>query len=559
MEDNKPKKDAELDDFWDIDHLIPQRPETKKQNRTSYDTNTVEIRSEKSTASSNPVRSESLSATEFKRFIPPFTEKDFSEEKKPDFEYERQGSLIHSVKIYNWQTKYAFYERFSEDAKRLWKYRGGESPQVPFFSYSPQYSHMNRDQLSYYLWWRENARHGKYLDADYSYVLLYVYELINLSELLEHGYCLDQLCGIWIAYGEKYPFISKYLAEWVCDFCLIFNLEIPSEKLRRLYPQIMKECTLKEFYASCDPSGSTLSARALIDISGAYDFTKSKYATEDRIPIMKKHLIGALDHVVKRLSEQGRGLFTIGASTLRVIRTSYTGALCSPAIKKKIDVEYNSYGHSYELKYMVSDILKYSENKLRKLWGIKSRLSIYALPNEIKGYVEEYFDKVLLDSRAAGAIGATSKKRAEEMEYEKLYYTPKQPLSLERASSIEDESWDTTKLLVDTFEEEFAIQAEEENEPQIVSNETEIQENESNGLRQALGEKYEFLIAVLEENMSEQRAILARLGVLAEALVDEINEIAYDVIGDILIEDDGEKYTVIDEYKEQITGGSSDE
>lgn len=554
MDENKAKRNAELDDFWDIDQLIPKRSDPKKQARTSYDTETVEVMSENDCKKSDVIKSDKLSTTEFRRFVPPFTEKDFNEERKPDFEYERESSLIHNVKVYNWQTKYEFYDRFYEDAKRLWKYRGVEAPFVPFFSYSPQYSHMNRAQLAYYLWWRENVRRGKYIDTDYSYVLLYIYELINLSELLDRNRCLDQLCGIWIAYGEKYQFIGKYLAEWVCDFCLINNLTIPSEKLVRLYTRIMKECTLKEFYVSCDPSGGMLSAQALIDISGAYDFTKSKYATPDRIPIMKKHLTEALEFVVDRLYSQGRGLFTIGASRLRVLRTSYTGALCSPSIKKKIDVEYSSYGYSYELKYMVSDILKYSENKLRKLWGIKSRLGIYALPNEIKGYVEEYFDKVFADARATRAIGATSKKRTEEMEYEKLYYTPKQPLSIERANSIENESWDTTKLLVDTFAEEIVEMKNEDIYVKNVSNDTEVCEN---NLVLALGEKYKFVIAVLDNDVSAQVKIASELGILSEALVDEINEISVDTLGDILIEDDGEGYKIIDEYIGQITGGRS--
>jgi len=247
-------------------------------------------------------------------------------------------------------------------------------------------------------------------------------------------------------------------------------------------------------------------------------------------------------------------LFTIGASRLRVLRTSYTGALCSPSIKKKIDVEYSSYGHSYELKYMVSDILKYSENKLRKLWGIKSRLGIYALPNEIKGYVEEYFDKVFVDTRATRAIGATSKKHTEEMEYEKLYYTPKQPLSIERANSIENESWDTTKLLVDTFAEEIVEMKNEDICAKNVSNDTEVHEND---LELALGEKYKFLIAVLNNDVSAQVKIASELGILSEALVDEINEISVDTLGDILIEDDGKGYKIIDEYIGQITGGRS--
>ena len=544
----------ELDDFWDIDRLIPDRAEKKKHASPSFDTSTVEVTSDRGERKVETVRSERLSPTEFRRFIPPFSEKDL-DAPKPDREYEREGSLIHTVKIYNWQNKYSFYDRFLEDAKRLWKYRGAECPLVPFFSYSPQYAQMNKDQLSYYLWWRENARHGKYLESDYSYILLYVYELINLSELLDRTYCLDQLCGVWLGCGKKYPFIAKYLAEWVCDFCLIHDIPAPTEKIGELYPQIMKDCTLKEFYTPSDPTGFAVSARALIEISGAYDYTKSKYATPERIPVMKKHLEGALDHVMKRLAEQGRGLFTIGASGFKVIRTSYTGAHCSPTIKKKIEVEYSSFAHSYELKYTVSDVLKYSENKLRKLWGIKSRLSIYALPNEIKGYADEYFDSILLNSASLGAISRTAKRRAEELEYERLYYTPTQPLSLDRASEIEEGSWNTTKLLVDTFVEEETTEIIDKN----VSCETEIAQNNDSDIKTALGEKYAFLLAVLNGDVAAQRKIVQDLGTLSEALVDEINEIAFDVIGDVIIEDDVEGLTVVEEYREQITGGQVNE
>jgi hypothetical protein len=199
---------------------------------------------------------------------------------------------------------------------------------------------------------------------------------------------------------------------------------------------------------------------------------------------------------------------------------------------------------------MVSDVMKYSENRLRRLWGIKSRLSIYALPTEIKGYVDEYFDRILLNAKSVGAISRTSKKRAEELEYEKLYAAPAEPFSLARASQIEEGSWDTTKLLVDTFEDESNFEIIEE----AVSNNTENKAENKNTLEEALGEKYEFLIAVLTENVKEQRNIIQRLGVLSEALVDEINEIAYDLLGDILIEDDGEKLTIIEEYREEIGG-----
>ena len=86
--------------------------------------------------------------------------------------------------------------------------------------------------------------------------------------------------------------------------------------------------------------------------------------------------------------------------------------------------------------------------------------------------------------------------------------------------------------------------------PQIIP--TPIDQNKNN---KSMG----FLIAVLNGDVAEQGRISTELGMLSEALVDEINEISFDVFGDVLIEDDGDGYKIIEEYKEQITGGSSNE
>ena len=82
MDEKKPKSQAELDDFWDIDQLIPKKPVARSKAHTSFDTSTVEVTSAAREIKSSPIRSESLSDTEFRRFVPPFTEKDFAKEQK---------------------------------------------------------------------------------------------------------------------------------------------------------------------------------------------------------------------------------------------------------------------------------------------------------------------------------------------------------------------------------------------------------------------------------------------------------------------------------------------
>ncbi len=545
-------RDAELDRFWDIDELIPKKKSVENTKRVLFDTEAVEINSPSSADGSKDgkklYRSETISSTEFKRFIPPFTEKDMENIPKPDVEYTRENSLIKKVKIYNWQSKYRFYERFTEDAKRLWNRKGEIAKSVPFFSFSPQYAQLNRDQLAFYLWWRECFRKGEYIDADYSYVLLYVYEIINLSDTLSPEYCLDQMCTVWLNYGEKHPFIGKYLSEWVCDLCLINDLQIPADRIRQLYPQIMRDCTLKEFYALCEGGGNLVCAQTLMDVCGAYDYKKSKCATPERLPIMEKYLTGALRKVLKTFAKSEKAFAMIGSADNHTVRSAYTGALCCAHLKKRIEVEYFSFTHSYELRYLVSDILKYSENKLRGAFGVKSRLSVYALPTEMKKCIDKYFETVVFSPRNKGEIVSVTKKSKPAEEYEKLYTPQKTELDTQRASMIENDSWSVTQMLVG----EELVEKTKENTENIVSEETKNDRNEATDTRAAFGMRYDFILAVLNSDIQAQRRILSEMGMMADALVDEINEIAADIFGDVIIEDNGNGYEIIEEYKELI-------
>ena len=539
MKDEKTTKN-ELDSFWDIDSLIPKAKEKNKAKNVSFDTNTVSIEAKSVEAqTANAVKSSPLSieknGTVITRFIPPHSAGDVIDRRPPDLEYSRPESLVRKVKIYNWQTKYSSYERFTEDAVRFFKVKGEECPRVPFFAYSPQYSQMNKAQLEWYFWWRSNFRKGEILDTDYSYVLLYAYELINLSEKLDKDYCLDNLCRVWLEYGQKHEFINRYLCEWVCDFCLIHQKTPPIEKIKSLYPYILKNALLKEFYIYGDFRESGIGADTLMAMCPSYDYQKSKYATPDRLPMMEKYMKGALGRVIASNSAGGTSLSGFGFSDSSVTRTSYTGAYCSASVKKRIEVDYCSFSRSYELRYLVADVLRYTENKLRAAWGIRSRLSIYALPTHVRNCIDEYF----IEHPIRRADDTDRNGRRIVNEYDRLYDAPKTAFSADNAEKIEMASWDTTKLLVETFEEE-------EKEIAVVEEKTTVQDSD---LKTALGERFEYLLAVLEGDKKKQREITQ----MPDAIVDEINEIAADILGDIIIEEDDDGgYRVIEEYREVI-------
>ena len=101
---------------------------------------------------------------------------------EPYLVYEPDSSIIKRVSVSKWQTRYNFYEKFASDAARLWNRTSGECDNVPFFSYIPQYNQLSYTQLKWYLCWREKVRNGVYPRCDYSYILLFIYEILNCPD-----------------------------------------------------------------------------------------------------------------------------------------------------------------------------------------------------------------------------------------------------------------------------------------------------------------------------------------------------------------------------------------
>jgi hypothetical protein len=194
------------------------------------------------------------------------------------------------------------------------------------------------------------------------------------------------------------------------------------------------------------------------------------------------------------------------------------------------------------LRFIITDILKYAENRIRAHIGVKSRLSVNILPDGIKRLADEYFATELPIRVAHASI-------PEEIpEYEKLYEPTSSGLSLASAAMIEELSWETTGKLVEAFEGEApeAI-TEPEPEPEPISDEASLWDmlNEN---------ELEFIRAALAEDFVLQSSIASRIGSLPDIIADRINTLAADTMGDILLEDIGGGYAVIEDYIEETKG-----
>ncbi len=525
------------DDFWDISSLVPPRPNALKTPPVSRDTSAIEITSAVRDEA-KPYRVEDAVLTE--HYVhPPVRE----EKPAPLFTYTPTDSLLHEVRVYAWGKRYDYYERFRAHARALLPKEGVQSESVPFFSYMPQYAQMSEAQLAYYLWWRTNFRKSVYLDAEYSYLLLYLYELINVCDVMPATGVQDAMLRLWVQYRRAHPRLDPLIREWLCDHALLYRLPAPSLP-RDERREMIGAARLKEYYVPLGGDGVAL-VDAVLYFCNNYDYTKSKFFSEDTARDYHRVLRGALAVAIDYLRERDGNVLTGGTGISTVSRDAFSGAICSYHLKRRIEVDYTSFSHTHELRYIMSDVLKYAENGLRATRGVKSRLSVYAIEVPLRERLDAYLAVALPPKTHAHA------KKEETPAYERRYDLPVREVSLARAAEIEAASWQTTKRLVEAFEEQTTVNGAsfEKKVPEIPAH---ILEQAEDGLAASLGELCALVSLFAAGDTVGARAFAREKGRMLDALVDEINSVAADVLGDIILEDVGDGYAVIEEYRDQL-------
>lgn len=541
---NKSRRE-ELDDFWDLSSLVPKRSFNQPSTKNT-DTSAVEL-SDIRPATAPKATTEN--DTVIKRYINPlhYEQKKIRRESFESSEvYYPENSLLHRVTLKKRKSEYQLYGEFLEDAKRYKDAQASECEFEPYYSYVPQYNQLTSAQLDYYLWWRECFRNGRPIKIDYSYVLLYIYELINLGEHQDLRYAQEQLTSLWNCYHKEYSALASKLATWICDFSLIHRLPAPSGASHRIGKHAP---ALKEFYLHMPQGDYDGCARSLIKYGTEYDYRTSKFAKEENIAVFDTHILGAMHTAVKFYSKGGVLLSELASEDSKLVRNSFEGALTTSDQRYEIEVKYCSFSRSNELRYIMGDIVKYSENKIRAYLGIKSRLSVYSVSGELQKAIDSYFDAALLSKPRVSA------KKDEKHDYDALYDLPKSTLSLEKAKQIEKNSWEVTRDLISAFEEEESTT--DEITPKILVGtppaDTPSEEEQADlSLISALGEYAELARAIKRKDLSACVEFVSAHGKLLESAVDEINEIAVEIIGDTLIEEIDGGFEIIACYSDMI-------
>ena len=443
-------------------------------------------------------------------------------------EYDGEGALCH-VKIMKWPTSYSFYAHFAEMAEKLWRKKAPRCDSVPFYSFMPQYDQMTTGQLMFYLYWRDRVRHGEYPHADYSYILLYLYEIMNLPDLISPATGASFIAHAWVEYRPTYPHLDKYAGEWLIDYCLIRKTPVPYDVIAPILPDAVKNLSLPELYVDMKNAGFEIMRSC-----SAYDHEKSKYYADNK---------DVFDEHIKKAARIGAAAYFGGdvcenIRPVRVSRSTFSWAVVRSGVKFQTEITYKPFLKDRSVREVMTVIIKYCENNVRAALGIKSRFSKLTLPENVAQAIDGYFDAVFPDRYAK------KKKQSDDEEYMKFYEPDASGADIDRAMQIERDAWQTA---IELDAENIAFEEDDALLP--------IAEDAAEG--GADGDCFSAFVSALPPEM---RAILssaadgtfgktcASFGVPPTEAERIINEIAFDTTGDAVLS--GGK--MIDDYSDEI-------
>lgn len=571
MPRDKDKMDS--DSFWDLSADIkPSAINSMPKTRHTAGVKTSEIE----------FGEDPLSENQYPDVPVPNLRKNFeiSPQKNPDrkllFEYKPQNPLVTSVQVFTDKNSNGIFSKdnlFLRERSALIDKKGTEVPHTPFYSISPRYSQMTRKQLAYYLWWRENVRHGIWLECDVSYVLLYAHELI-VSDDEAPDEVLRKLCKLYKTEVRGKRASNYGIGNLICDYCLLRNLHLPEEYLGEEFSKFLAYSGMPEFFVDIsDRTNPSLYGRIIVAVS-VYNHRKSKYYSENP-QLFEKHMHGVIekiftdDKAFAELSSFSKSAY----GEVIVSKKPFFGISGITSKQARIKVTYYPLTM---LQSIITDALRYTENKIREHMGIKSKLNITTINPEIKRAIDEYTTEFCPPAQRSRASVIAEKKQEEK--YAEFYDTPKVQLSTEKARQIELNSWNTTKKLVEAFSDSETLDKSEDNavsdieyiSPLQTSVKTPVESTPAQSVTQQnflsdssadketspseqimhnSGEFAPFINLCLHANATEQRKFAKEKLITPDEIAEKINEQALNIIGDVLLEETENGYEIIEDYR----------
>lgn len=435
-----------------------------------------------------------------------------------------------------------------------------DAPIVPFFAFYPTYKQMSVAQLRSYFTIRKLLRQGKFPDVSLSYIFVYAYETLMQIGVAtpEEGY--EILCEL----RDNYPGLNQarrpYLTEWLKDYVVWYGLT-----------NHYADCFAKERQEDDDTdlmnSYAKVSDEALFGILDRYThhgiskgalYKKQPAAAMSAVAFVMRRLIGLIE---KRYGHR-MGTLCYGTRVRRQHVMFDTAVFYSPDPVMEMEANVSS-AHRYTCRRglwkktvtaergiitppMLKAVLHDVDALVRQRLGVKPAIKTLAVR------ASAYLDQPMLDAIAEWyGEWKTRENERKEIARRKALRQARQSVSIDlgKIGKIrEDADMVRDKLIVEE------ASSPQQTPPPAPSQGDGVASPRPDGaglvVGSAVDEASTFLSLLLSGG--DYKAFLRQAHIPAGVMVEKINEKAMEEIGDVVLEDDGEKITVIEDYRDDI-------
>ncbi|MEK4328363.1 TerB N-terminal domain-containing protein [Paenibacillus sp. FSL R7-0312] len=521
-------------------------------------------------------------STEQNMEVPPRSSAEAVIPKPPEGPGKKKTSQYNTVQLQLWDMEETqepvttTESQFVQRARELADHKEPAALFVPFKSYWPTYGHMTGAQSRWYFFWRDEVRQGRYPKTDLSYIFLHIYELINGVGWDEPQDGCRQLGLLWEAYRDKYKRLDQYLGGWIADFSFVHKLDIPLSEIVIRTRGLAGDLAELELVRCLSAAPEQLSIEVL-SVMSDYDISKSKFYTGEGKAAAEKYIpqvVALIDTYVAR--KHGSNLITMFPPGPPVVRERY--------LFRSAVYDISLYGYSVlvpvvriskspPLRSLITRLFRLTENKLRALMGYRGRLKDVKVDADMEALVTKFLQREFrkAEQEEKGPAVVIDQRKLEQLKNDSEVV--RSLLTVEEALEKDD----GTDWGIETLDEaepgsvavaagsrseetagegEPAVRVSDEEKLDIIVEEPAVQGQADSPLPNIDGEadswtsfaselsllQRETLLALAEdEGLAKVNRLAAGGGTMAELLFDEINELAMDSLGDLVI--DGEELT----------------
>lgn len=437
---------------------------------------------------------------------------------------------------------------------------------VPCNKNNPVYNNLTIYQLRSYFSWRTLIRNKLYKQTEQSYVFLYIYELLNKIGVKNEIDGLNKIIDLWQNYRVFDNSFDKYLSNWVKDYYIINRINIDFNLIEEEFP-IKNNDNLEDISEIL--IGNYENKLEFLDSISNYHILKSKIMEHKYSFLINLVIPEIFKNLDKYFSENNLSFVNITFGEFKkkywnVYENAiyFNNKLESDFVFKFKNLETyyrkgnNYYKETFELsqysKCIVGYILKNIEITLRECLKFSKnlKLNISSL-DELSSNAELY--SIVTDKKFNMIINNTIKKYLIEHKTEINNIITKEKkeeivIDANKFNEIRKSSSRIQEKLI--VEEENYLEKEEQIEIEIINSSQDIFKNLIDNLNTV---ELDFLKKIVNNEPRNNLIDYSKQNnILFEIMIENINKVALETIGDNLIEDNSDEFIIYAEYIDSL-------